>query len=80
MWPCRPWSRANGERSFSQARGRKRNSPTDSSCLSPIASSQIIDMSTSKTGKHGHAKVHLVATDVSTLTLAASSRDGAKFG
>lgn len=25
---------------------------------------QIIDMSTSKTGKHGHAKVHLVATDV----------------
>lgn len=26
---------------------------------------KIIDMSTSKTGKHGHAKVHLVATDVS---------------
>ena len=25
---------------------------------------KIIDMSTSKTGKHGHAKVHLVATDV----------------
>ena len=25
---------------------------------------QIIDMSTSKTGKHGHAKVHLIALDV----------------
>ncbi|KAJ2806459.1 translation initiation factor eIF5A [Coemansia guatemalensis] len=25
---------------------------------------KIIDMSTSKTGKHGHAKVHLVATDI----------------
>lgn len=25
---------------------------------------KIIDMSTSKTGKHGHAKVNLVATDV----------------
>lgn len=28
---------------------------------------KIIDMSTSKTGKHGHAKVHLVATDIFTL-------------
>ena len=27
---------------------------------------RIIDMSTSKTGKHGHAKVHLVATDIFT--------------
>jgi translation elongation factor IF5A len=27
---------------------------------------QIIDMSTSKTGKHGHAKVHLVAIDIFT--------------
>lgn len=27
---------------------------------------QIVDMSTSKTGKHGHAKVHLVATDIFT--------------
>ncbi|CEP21390.1 IF5A [Cyberlindnera jadinii] len=27
---------------------------------------KIIDMSTSKTGKHGHAKVHLVATDIFT--------------
>jgi hypothetical protein len=26
---------------------------------------KIVDMSTSKTGKHGHAKVHLVAIDVS---------------
>ena len=26
---------------------------------------KIVDMSTSKTGKHGHAKVHLIATDVS---------------
>jgi len=25
---------------------------------------QIVDMSTSKTGKHGHAKVHLVGIDV----------------
>jgi len=25
---------------------------------------KIVDMSTSKTGKHGHAKVHLVAIDV----------------
>ena len=25
---------------------------------------KIVDMSTSKTGKHGHAKVHLVATDI----------------
>ncbi|KNZ79739.1 Eukaryotic translation initiation factor 5A [Termitomyces sp. J132] len=25
---------------------------------------KIVDMSTSKTGKHGHAKVHLVALDV----------------
>jgi len=29
-------------------------------------SAQIIDMSTSKTGKHGHAKVHLIATDIFT--------------
>ena len=29
---------------------------------------KIVDMSTSKTGKHGHAKVHLVAIDVSTLS------------
>ena len=28
---------------------------------------KIIDMSTSKTGKHGHAKVHLVAIDVRLL-------------
>lgn len=27
---------------------------------------KIVDMSTSKTGKHGHAKVHLVATDIFT--------------
>jgi hypothetical protein len=26
---------------------------------------KIVDMSTSKTGKHGHAKVHLVGIDVS---------------
>ena len=25
---------------------------------------KIVDMATSKTGKHGHAKVHLVAIDV----------------
>jgi len=25
---------------------------------------KIVDMSTSKTGKHGHAKVHLVAIDI----------------
>lgn len=42
---------------------------TDSVHPVVIASPQIIDMSTSKTGKHGHAKVHLVATDVSTPTL-----------
>lgn len=28
---------------------------------------KIVDMSTSKTGKHGHAKVHLVAIDVSKI-------------
>merc|ERR1711916_89319 len=27
---------------------------------------KVIDMSTSKTGKHGHAKVHLIATDIFT--------------
>ncbi|KAI9298827.1 eukaryotic translation initiation factor 5A [Neoconidiobolus thromboides FSU 785] len=27
---------------------------------------KIVDMSTSKTGKHGHAKVHLVAVDIFT--------------
>ncbi|KAJ5636647.1 eukaryotic translation initiation factor 5A-2 [Penicillium longicatenatum] len=27
---------------------------------------KIIEMSTSKTGKHGHAKVHMVATDIFT--------------
>ena len=27
---------------------------------------KILDMSTSKTGKHGHAKVHLVAFDIFT--------------
>ena len=27
---------------------------------------KIVDMSTSKTGKHGHAKVHMVATDIFT--------------
>lgn len=27
---------------------------------------KIVDMSTSKTGKHGHAKVHLVALDIFT--------------
>ena len=31
-----------------------------------IANFQIVDMSTSKTGKHGHAKVHLVGIDVHT--------------
>ena len=25
---------------------------------------KIVDMSTSKTGKHGHAKVHMVALDI----------------
>jgi len=30
---------------------------------------KIVDMSTSKTGKHGHAKVHLVAIDVCSLLL-----------
>ena len=30
---------------------------------------QIVEMSTSKTGKHGHAKVHLVGTDVLPLLL-----------
>jgi translation initiation factor 5A len=29
---------------------------------------KIVDMSTSKTGKHGHAKVHLIAIDVSDAT------------
>jgi translation initiation factor 5A len=29
---------------------------------------KIVDMSTSKTGKHGHAKVNLVAIDVSYFT------------
>lgn len=33
---------------------------------------KIIDMSTSKTGKHGHAKVHLIATDVSVSSLLAA--------
>lgn len=33
-------------------------------CWQP--SPQIVDMSTSKTGKHGHAKVHLVAIDIFT--------------
>lgn len=28
---------------------------------------KIVEMSTSKTGKHGHAKVHLVAIDVRVL-------------
>jgi translation initiation factor 5A len=27
---------------------------------------KIIDMSTSKTGKHGHAKIHFIATDIFT--------------
>jgi translation initiation factor 5A len=27
---------------------------------------KIVDMSTSKTGKHGHAKVHMVAIDIFT--------------
>lgn len=27
---------------------------------------QVVEMSTSKTGKHGHAKVHLVAIDIFT--------------
>lgn len=27
---------------------------------------KIVDMSTSKTGKHGHAKVHMVALDIFT--------------
>lgn len=30
---------------------------------------KIVDMSTSKTGKHGHAKVHLVAIDVRLIYL-----------
>ena len=31
-----------------------------------IYSLKIVEMSTSKTGKHGHAKVHLVAIDIFT--------------
>jgi translation initiation factor 5A len=30
---------------------------------------KIVDMSTSKTGKHGHAKVHLVGVDVRCLLI-----------
>jgi translation initiation factor 5A len=29
---------------------------------------KIVEMTTSKTGKHGHAKVHLVAIDIFTAT------------
>merc|ERR1712137_1030729 len=36
---------------------------TDSSCLKGRAC-KIVEMSTSKTGKHGHAKVHLVGIDI----------------
>lgn len=33
---------------------------------------KIVDMSTSKTGKHGHAKVHLVGIDVRVASLSAT--------
>ena len=36
------------------------------------------DMSTSKTGKHGHAKVHLIATDVSTTPSSSRGKEGAR--
>ena len=35
---------------------------------------KIVEMSTSKTGKHGHAKVHLVAIDVSFIIFRALYR------
>jgi translation elongation factor P/translation initiation factor 5A len=35
---------------------------------------KIVEMSTSKTGKHGHAKVHMVALDIFT-GLSSSARE-----
>jgi translation initiation factor 5A len=31
-----------------------------------LRGAQVIDVSTSKTGKHGHAKCHFIATDIFT--------------
>jgi translation initiation factor 5A len=31
-----------------------------------LVSAQVVDVSTSKTGKHGHAKCHFVALDIFT--------------
>ncbi|GAC74724.1 translation initiation factor 5A [Moesziomyces antarcticus T-34] len=50
-------------RSLHRGRRSQRSSCWPSAASTP---SLIIDMSTSKTGKHGHAKVHLVATDIFT--------------
>lgn len=36
------------------------------SLTSSMGSSQVADVSTSKTGKHGHAKCHFVAIDIFT--------------
>lgn len=77
------WSGSESTAGAASTRGVRRRRPASTSALTPCcALLQIIDMSTSKTGKHGHAKVHLIATDVrpplprSTVSLPPQSTSG----
>src|SRR5882757_5454433 len=54
-------SKVRGARDCPVAQVRRVDQPTPTG-----RPCKIVDMSTSKTGKHGHAKVHLVAIDVFT--------------
>src|SRR5882757_4402476 len=55
-------SKVRGARDCPVAQVRRVDQPTPTG-----RPCKIVDMSTSKTGKHGHAKVHLVAIDVRLL-------------
>merc|ERR1712225_17709 len=58
---------AQHEHTFDSAdAGASATFPMQCSALSKNGPCKIVDMSTSKTGKHGHAKVHLVAIDIFT--------------
>ena len=65
--PCNARPSAKTVTSSSRVSASLKNiGPRSRSHGTPGRPCKIVDMSTSKTGKHGHAKVHLVATDIFT--------------